>query len=113
MHALAKQRGGQCLSTKYINSRTKLTWKCDKGHKWETTQNIIKNGSWCPICSGNVCLTIKEMHALARERGGKCFSTKYVNKHTKLEWGCAEGHRWQARSGDVKRGSWCPACSMS
>lgn len=55
----AKKHGGMCLSTKYINARTKLIWRCNKYHIWESTYDSIRHGSWCPIClssSGeNIC----------------------------------------------------------
>ena len=37
-------------------------------------------------------LTIKDMQELAKARGGKCLSKKYVNGRVKLKWKCAEGH---------------------
>ena len=56
-------------------------------------------------------LTIEQMHALAKERGGVCLSTVYVNSYTKLRWRCSEGHEWEATPSNVKRlDSWCPAC---
>jgi len=48
----AKQRGGNCLSEKYINSSTKLEWICKDGHKWFTKWDIVRRGSWCPVCAG-------------------------------------------------------------
>jgi len=38
---LAKSKGGECLSTEYINAHRKLLWKCKN-----------KNG-WCPQCKKN------------------------------------------------------------
>ena len=29
---LAKDKNGECLSDEYLNCRTKLKFKCDKGH---------------------------------------------------------------------------------
>ena len=37
-------------------------------------------------------ISIEEMQEIARKRGGKCLSKKYINAHTKLEWQCANGH---------------------
>ena len=51
LKALAKQRGGQCLSKEYINNRTKLKWRCRLGHEWEATPTNLKNGAWCPKCA--------------------------------------------------------------
>ena len=110
MHALAKQRGGQCLSTKYINSRTKLTWKCDKGHIWKATQSNIKNGHWCPICSGYVYYTTEDMHNFATERGGKFLKSKYISASSKSDWECSKGHKFTSNFSYVKSGYWCPEC---
>ena len=51
---LAKQKGGECLSTEYKNNSQKLRWKCAEGHEWDTSIASIKNGSWCSICSQGV-----------------------------------------------------------
>lgn len=51
MRALAISRGGKCLSMKYVNSYTKLLWRCAVGHEWEAMPNNIKKGAWCPKCS--------------------------------------------------------------
>ncbi len=40
MQAIAEQRGGKCLSEKYINTDTKLTWQCKEGHSWDGTYSI-------------------------------------------------------------------------
>ena len=50
MNELAKIKKGKCLSTEYINARTKLKWECEKGHTWEAVPYSIRNGTWCPKC---------------------------------------------------------------
>ncbi len=110
MNKLAEEKGGKCLSTIYINTRTKLKWQCKEGHIWEATPDNIKRGTWCPVCARNVPLNIEEMHKLAEKRGGKCLSTMYINSQTKLKWQCEEGHIWEAIPNNIKIGSWCPTC---
>jgi len=110
MQALAKERGGKCLSEFYVNNKTKLLWKCASGHQWEAAPNSIKRGNWCPTCAGVNQPTIEEMNEIAQERGGRCLSAQYLNNITKLLWECAKKHRWAARPHDIKRGSWCPRC---
>ncbi|MCK4388531.1 MAG: NAD-dependent epimerase/dehydratase family protein [Dehalococcoidia bacterium] len=51
MQELASSRGGQCLSTEYVNTKTKLKWKCAFGHEWEATPRLLKAGHWCPECA--------------------------------------------------------------
>ncbi len=110
MQGIAEKRGGKCLSSEYVNNKTKLLWECAKGHQWEATPDKIKQGRWCPQCAGKQPGTIEEMRAIAKERGGKCLSAEYVNNRTKLQWQCAEGHQWEARPSDVKQETWCPQC---
>lgn len=111
MQEIAKYRGGTCLSDVYVNKRTKLLWKCAKGHQWEAIPDSVNRGSWCPVCAGGAELTIKDMHEAARKSGGKCLSGRYVNNKTNLLWGCAEGHQWEAPPQNIRRGTWCAICS--
>lgn len=58
-------------------------------------------------------VTIGEMQVIAARHGGRRLSTRYVNANTRLEWECAEGHRWLAIPNSVKRGTWCRICSLA
>jgi hypothetical protein len=107
---IAEDKGGKCLSNKYISTYTKLKWECNKGHIWEATPGNVIQGRWCPTCAGNIRLTIEEMHEIAKSRGGKCLSSGYKTNMYKLEWKCKEGHTWYAIPNNIKRGQWCPEC---
>jgi len=112
LQATARERGGECLSTKYINSTTKCLWRCSEGHEWKATAGVVRNRTWCPECSGNTRQSIEDLQVTACERGGSCLSTKYINGKTKYLWRCSEGHEWEATAGHVRNnGSWCPKCS--
>lgn len=117
LRATAEMKGGMLLSTAYINRATKMRWRCAEGHEWEAPSSaIITSGQWCPLCgikrrSDAQRLTIKDMHALARSRGGKFLSATYEGLRFKHRWKCAQGHEWDARAGNVKNGSWCPECA--
>ena len=50
VHALAASRGGKCLAERYTNSQTKLEWQCARGHRWQSSLNSVKQGSWCGEC---------------------------------------------------------------
>ena len=113
MNELAAKKGGKCLSEKYIDSSTKLSWECSEFHSWKATPDTIKRGRWCPECSGSKQLTIEGVQELAIERGGKCLSDEYDNSSTKLRWECSERHVWKAALDSIKQGSWCPECSGS
>ncbi len=65
--AAAIARGGQCLSNSYVNTDTKLLWKCgDCSHIWQSTPySVVRLGTWCPKCKG------KRAWATRRNREGK------------------------------------------
>lgn len=112
MHALAKARGGKCLSEAYINTKTKMRWQCIEGHTWDAIPSNVRRKAWCPECAGCAKLGIGEMQMLAMKRGGSCLSHEYKDAHTKLRWRCSEGHEWEAKPMSIKtNGNWCPECS--
>jgi hypothetical protein len=110
MRRIALSRGGKCLSTAYQSIASKLQWECSEGHTWFSAPSSVKDGHWCPECSGNVRLTIQDMHRLAQEQGGKCLSNTYLNNRTHLRWECIQGHQWTATPNHVREGKWCPKC---
>ena len=116
MKILAEEKGGRCLSTKYINSNTKLTWKCNQGHIWEAKSAAVKRGSWCPVCAKDNLgssrrLSLEIMQAIADVKGGKCLSDSYKNVNTPMLWRCENGHTWEAVATSIRSGHWCPHCA--
>ncbi len=51
MQQLAESRGGKCLSTEFVDVKTKLRWKCAFGHEWEATPRLHLAGHWCAECA--------------------------------------------------------------
>lgn len=49
--AVAKSRGGACLSSNYINAKTKMEWECALGHRWHASGGHVRAGTWCPTCA--------------------------------------------------------------
>lgn len=115
LRALAAERGGRCLSTRYTNSRAPIRWQCAKGHDWESSWGNVRKGAWCPMCATErLRLGLEEMQALAAKRGGYCLSTEYRGTQYPLEWQCRAGHVWTALPHYVKYGdSWCPKCASN
>jgi hypothetical protein len=48
---IAAAHGGKCLSP-YTNTATRMQWSCARGHEWLATLTAVKQGRWCPACSG-------------------------------------------------------------
>jgi hypothetical protein len=110
MRTLARQRGGACLSDEYINQNTKLRWRCGAGHEWDATpHHVLHARSWCPYCAGRI-VTLEDMRAIARERGGECLSRRYVKSNGVMRFRCASGHEFRTRAVNVRMGHWCREC---
>lgn len=112
---LAREKGGECLSDVYVNCRTKLRWRCAKGHEWEGITSNARN-SWCPTCGyrrGGALRREKnfaEANTIAAARGGRYLAAEGCQVTTPSLWKCAEGHEWMANLSNVRRGTWCPEC---
>ncbi|NOU91979.1 hypothetical protein GC093_01845 [Paenibacillus sp. LMG 31456] len=118
MQQLAKKQNGECLSTQYTDSQTKLTWKCEKGHVFDAQPNNVSYGKWCPRCSNEKVgllsrLPFEVIVQAAAEKGGACLSNEddYFAGNSLLMWQCSEGHIWKTRAASIRRGSWCPVCN--
>lgn len=109
---IAQKRKGDLLSKSYLGWNQKLMWECEKGHQWKAIPNHIKNGTWCPKCSGKN-KTINDMQKLAEKKGGKCLSEKYINKKSKLLWMCSKGHQFKSTPDSITQGHWCPECAKN
>ncbi len=113
MKALAKSKGGKYLSKEYINSITKMEWQCKEKHVFSISLTNIKQGRWCSICAERKQGrkdTIENMQQIAKSRGGKCLSGKYIGQKKHLLWSCKKKHKWLGAPTNIKQGTWCPVC---
>jgi hypothetical protein len=61
---------------------------------------------------GRKALPLDDLEAIASARGGRFLGNGAI--HTdKLMFSCENGHKWEARKGDVRAGKWCPICAAS
>ena len=111
MQAIARERGGLCLSDNYINIDTPLQWQCAQLHRWHATPNSVKRGTWCSICyRDGQRQSLEESQDLAQQKGGKLLSKRTGPYLEKLRWRCAHNHTWQAPASHVRAGNWCQQC---
>jgi len=106
----AEKIGYKCVSTDYVNNHTKLSWICDKGHRYEACIDIMKKGSRCIECSTRKKLTIEHCVEFAEYIGYQCISTEYINCRNKMEWKCPKGHQYLSTIANLKSGSRCVEC---
>lgn len=120
----AKSRGGELLSTEYVNNKDKMLWKCNQADHpaWEATyDNCVNKNSWCMLCSGKAKPTkeegLKKAQDYAMSHGGMCLSTEYIteNKKVTLEWKCnnSEHSSWFGTVDNViHKKTWCAKCEF-
>lgn len=110
MQTLALGHGGLCLSKEYVNSKTKLLWRCGKGHRFEMIPNAVQQGGWCSICAHKGPITVEDLQRRAKKFGGKCLSLRYKGSTVKHRWICKASHLFLMTPSDVSQGHWCRLC---
>jgi len=99
------------LSDTYINNRTKLLVKCDKGHEYDVSFGSFRGGKRCPICNGGIKLTYEYVKDFINSTGYTLLSNTYENSHTKLLLKCDKGHEYKATFGSFRGDHGCPTCA--
>lgn len=117
----ARKRGGVCLSTEYVNARTKMKWHCSNPNhpEWESNfDHVVSRDRWCQKCAYDKAIIkngYEQAVAYAKNRGGKCLSSPdtIIKSHIYLTWQCDKGHEpWEALYRNVvELGGWCPKCA--
>lgn len=123
VQSLAELKGGKLLSPIYKNTKTKMRFKCSKGHKFESTMGQIKyQNNWCPKCSREHLketpraikkfyrLSIEEIKKLAEDKEGKCLSEVYQNNEIPLFFICKKKHEFTMKAKKLRQGHWCIKC---
>jgi len=54
LREIAKKRDGKLISTKYIDTSFKYTFKCSRGHIFKINVRGLSKGSWCSECSSGL-----------------------------------------------------------
>jgi hypothetical protein len=50
----ARKHGGRCLSSEYLNGKTKIAMICKNGHEWQSrADDILYEQKWCNRCNKN------------------------------------------------------------
>lgn len=105
---ICKERNGKVIDC-YQSCTQKMTFECEKGHRWQTRYSVIKSGSWCPRCINRKTRKndfIDEVSSL----GGKMIGD-YIRIDIPLAVECKNGHRFDVRPSRVfYKGLWCDKC---
>lgn len=105
----AFKKEGYKLLSEYEHSHKKLKYLCAKGHSRSIFWGSFRSGNRCKICAGQI-VTHEQVENAFKKEGYKLFS-QYINKKTKLEAVCPNGHTYFTTWSTFKRGSRCPSCA--
>lgn len=103
-------KGFKLVNFNYINTHTKIHVICSCGNLTEMLFNNIKKGHKCQECSGNKKFNIIYIKKYFKNEGYICTSDKYINKDSKLDYICLNGHTGSISFGNFKNGHRCMKC---
>lgn len=105
-------------------SKSKVWWRCERGHSWQTTVlSVALDGSGCPYCAGLRAIPGEtDLVTLCPEtaaqwdydaNGALDPRTVSPSGHDKVWWKCPLGHSWQAApySRTREKAAGCPYCT--
>jgi hypothetical protein len=105
-----KENGCELLEDTYINSRTKMKYRCKCGNESYILWSNFKKGVRCLKCSGHEKPTIEFLKQYFSERGCELLDTEYVNAKTPLRYICSCGNESTTFFRTFKAGGRCIKC---
>jgi len=111
-----EKEGYELLSEEYVDSKTKLDYRCPKGHERNTTWAMWQQNRRCSICSREKGIakrrvSLKFIKSQFEKEGYELLSKKYTNAHTKLRYRCPKGHEHDVVWGHWQQKRRCPYCA--
>ena len=113
---IAKEADGWDPRSVVAGSGSRRSWICSQGHRWTATVNHRKQGTGCPICSGQKIEVgfndlVTTHPEIAKEADGWDPTTRGAGSGFLASWRCAEGHQYKSRIIHRRNGVGCPYCS--
>ena len=121
---IAAKRGGELLSDRYENAKSKLWWRCGAcGNQWQSTPDSVKAGSWCNSRECNSGIAIDDNAYIQRaieavSAAGGTFQSidrriEATGKTTiYVKYLCEVGHPSNVRLYALETGHGCNTCNL-
>ena len=103
-------------------SDKKVWWKCEKGHSWQSSPNIIRKNRQkekCPYCRNKKLCKENSLEAVNKKLSKEWNYDKNINltpkevlfnSTRKVWWKCKKGHSWETSVYNRTKGTNCPIC---
>ena len=106
-----KKVGYSLVTDVYKNSKQKLEFICDEGHKHTISYSSLKSGQRCgKCCNTNKQHSYRYIQKKFKDRGYTLLSDHYKNIYQKLDYICPKGHEGNINYNDFRQGHGCMAC---
>jgi len=109
--------GYSCNAEKYINSYTKLEFRCNKGHTFVKIWNNFQRGQRCPECNKlykdkwkSQRLSYNYVKTVIKKYKYKLLSEDYINSKEKLKIKCDKNHIFYMAYNTLQQGHKCGIC---
>ena len=106
-----KKHECELLETEYINSSTKMKYKCKCENEAYITWGHFNQGQRCMKCSGNERVTFDFVNNYFKEQNCKLLETEYINSNTKMKYICKCGNVSSISFDNFRSGYRCMKCS--
>lgn len=112
-----EREGYILLTTKYINSQSKLDYICSNGHEHSILWHNWKYNHRCPYCAAKERaikyhrMSLDYIKIKFEKEGYKLLTTIYKNCEQKLECICPNGHKYLINWHSWQSGQRCPKCN--
>lgn len=101
----------ELLSDTYVNSYSKLRYKCQNNHIGYMNWNNFRSGRRCPICiNSNIKLDLSFIKSEFEKDGYKLLTTDYKNNKQKLKFLCNNNHISEISWTHYQSGQKCNYC---
>lgn len=104
---------GLVMLDEFAGMGNKSRFRCEQGHEWEQTPQVVKGGNGCPHCAG--FYRTRELINSELAPRGIVMLDEFLGADSRARFRADCGHEWQARVADVrggsKKGTGCPHCS--
>lgn len=116
VRAVARRRGGKCLSKTYAARPKKLQFECKEGHHFEALAGLVLyNDLWCGQCAKQPSKSfLHRFEKALQKRGGTLVSGKVGKLSEPHRFRCAKNHIFeQLPTKILSAGHWCAKCSYA
>jgi len=112
-----KEQGCELLEKEYINSQTRMNYKCNCNNKTSISFSKFKSGQRCKECGfkklGNYCkLSYEYILNQFKKNDYELLETKYINNQTNMKYRCNNNHESYIKYADFQQGKRCKKCFL-